>query len=482
MKKVPTKNKVKTPKVLVAIANYGEKNRMFLDRLVWEYKSMTKYNVDLVVLSEKPKYLGCHIEVVVGLPAKDPWSLPFSYKKLFVQRKDDYDIYIYSEDDTLVTQTNIDAFIDESRKMSIEEVPGFMRYEIGPDGERYYSSMHSHYHWDINTLKRNGDSIYAYYTNDHSACFILTCAQLRLAIESNGFMLPPRKDKYDMLVTAATEPYTVCGMKKMLCITRINEFCLHHLPNVYCGKLGLDELSAIREIQKLESYVDTPKHNLPKPLIIATPLRDDDRWNKKYYDRKRVDIIKSIPKTASRILSIGCGCGTTEAALIADGKNVWGIPLDEIISVIAENKGVLMLPSNFELATDLIKNTKFDCIILMDILHEIIDPVLVLRKSLDLLTSDGTIIVSSPNYNYYGLIRNRMTCMYNNYYSDKYQKNIHTRKTTMLSLAKMMHDSGLVKTFVNGNKCQSVADLFEYVVDRIKNLIGKDIVLSGRAR
>ena len=113
-------------KVLVAIANYGSKNQAYLERLVNEYKSMS-YDIDIVVLSNIPKELSPDIEVRVGLPAKNPWSLPFRHKELFAERIDEYDLFIYSEDDTLIKQENIEAFVRVQEILSENEIAGFLR-------------------------------------------------------------------------------------------------------------------------------------------------------------------------------------------------------------------------------------------------------------------------------------------------------------------------------------------------------------------
>src|ERR1035437_4571479 len=135
-----------TPKVLVVIANHGTKNRCFCERLLAEYKSMKKYDVDIVVLSDTPKNLGPGILVNVGSPIADPWSLPFGYKQLFIDRAAVYDMFIYSEDDMLITERSIEAFIETTRILPEEYIAGFMRFEVSPEGQRSYPDMHSHYH------------------------------------------------------------------------------------------------------------------------------------------------------------------------------------------------------------------------------------------------------------------------------------------------------------------------------------------------
>ena len=51
-------------------------------RLIEEYRSMS-FKIDIVILSNIAKQFASDIEVIVGLPSRDPWSLPFCHKKLF---------------------------------------------------------------------------------------------------------------------------------------------------------------------------------------------------------------------------------------------------------------------------------------------------------------------------------------------------------------------------------------------------------------
>src|ERR1022692_4253123 len=96
-------------KILVAIASYGTGNDGYLSRLLDEYRKMP-YDVHIVVLSNVQKHLSPDIEVLVGLPTKNPRSLPFGHKPVLAQRLEQYDLFIYSEDDTLITERNIKAF------------------------------------------------------------------------------------------------------------------------------------------------------------------------------------------------------------------------------------------------------------------------------------------------------------------------------------------------------------------------------------
>src|SRR5438552_1472334 len=64
-------------KVLVALASYGTSNDEYLRRLIREYQSLP-FEVDIVVVSNIEKRCAPGVECIVGLPNKNPWSLPFS--------------------------------------------------------------------------------------------------------------------------------------------------------------------------------------------------------------------------------------------------------------------------------------------------------------------------------------------------------------------------------------------------------------------
>src|SRR6516162_5834322 len=93
------------PRVLVAIANYGTSNDPYLARLVQEYKAMP-FDLHIVILSNLKKQRE-GTENLVGLPTKNPWSLPFAHKKVFAERIHQYDLFVYSEDDILITEHNL---------------------------------------------------------------------------------------------------------------------------------------------------------------------------------------------------------------------------------------------------------------------------------------------------------------------------------------------------------------------------------------
>src|SRR4030081_2973540 len=95
-------------RLCVVIASYGDKNIEFLKRIIRNYQGMDM-EVAIFVLSEAPKDLGPDVKVLVGLPSRNPWSLPFGHKRVFADNLDRYDLFAYSEDDMEVTEENFHA-------------------------------------------------------------------------------------------------------------------------------------------------------------------------------------------------------------------------------------------------------------------------------------------------------------------------------------------------------------------------------------
>ena len=381
--------------ILVAIANYGDKNMAFLNTIIREYQSMP-YHVDIVVMSNIPKTLGPGVEVKVGLPTKDPWSLPFGHKKLFAERSKEYDLFIYSEDDTLIRENNIRAFMDVTHILPEQEIAGFVRYEVDTSGNKYYSTVHSHFHWVPDSAKAIGGYTFARFTNDHSACYLLTQKQLKKAIDSGGFLVAPHSERYDLLVTAATDPYTQCGFSKVICISRLQDFEIHHMPDVYIGKLGLSDSEFQRQIEALLKHAADAGH---EGTLFPTATRlKQERWSKSYYEKNRGDITALIPRHAVEVLSVGCGWGATEEALVHKGHKVVAIPLDAIIGASAQAKGVEVTCPDFERAYDELSGRSFDCMVFSDVLQYLHDPVKILSRYADLLTEEGFMVISVPNF------------------------------------------------------------------------------------
>lgn len=354
------------------------------------------FHVDIVILSNEPKELGSNVEVLVGLPTRNPWSLPFAHKSLFAQRIGDYDLFIYSEDDTLITEKNICAFLDSTRHLPGNQLPGFLRYETAPDGSRHISSAHGRFHWQPESVKQVGGDIFARFTNDHSACFILTREQLERAIASGGFLVEPYEGQYGMLETAATDPYTRCGFTKVINISRIGDFLLPHLPNKYIGVLGIEYPAFMATIEALKEIVAGKR-----PATSALPNRqlpDMPPWLKSFYEPCSRELIDLIPKGARSILSLGIGTGATESELVRLNYDVTAIPLDSVICAPAEAAGVKTVHGDLAQGLETLRDRRFDCVMIRSLLYLQEDPETLVLKAASLLADGGCLLIREPNF------------------------------------------------------------------------------------
>lgn len=392
-------------RVLVAIPSYGTKNQVYLDRLLREYRAM-KHAVHVVVLSNIPRALGPGVEVIVGLPARDPWSLPYRHKQLFAERLQDYDLFIYSEDDILIQPRHLEAFLETTEVLPETEIAGFLRYEEDAAGRRYCDTIHAMFHWLPASVRFRGPHAFACLTNDHAAAYMLTQDQLRRAIASGGFLVGPHAGRYDMLCSAATDPYTQCGAVKVICLSRLGDFLLHHLSNRYVGRMGisLDELR-VQVNALLRCANDT---SLQTELLTTATKLDTMKWDKWYYDQPRHDVLQEVTPEARRVLSVGCGAGNTEAALVARGLEVVGIPLDGVVAESARIRGVQLTPPDFAAAFQRLHGERFDAVLLVHVLQYVPEPQRLLANCAEHLADRGKMVLVVPNFHFLGYHRNGM--------------------------------------------------------------------------
>jgi 2-polyprenyl-3-methyl-5-hydroxy-6-metoxy-1,4-benzoquinol methylase len=385
-------------KILVAIANYGTKNAEYLERLLAEYTAMP-YDVNIIILSNTPKNLGPDAEVLVGLPTKDPWSLPFGHKKIFADRIDDYDLFIYSEDDTLITTRNIESFLEVTKVLPNDKIAGFIRFEEFPSGTRRYPDADVYYHWLPDSVEKISEYTFAHFTNEHSACYMLTREQLKRAIKSGGFLVPPHRGKYDLLCSAATDPYTQCGMTKVICISHFEKFTLHHLPNAYIERLGCIEQDFDLQVNRL---LEISRGEKSSDVLLRTEKSEPyTKWSKSYYESCSEELLNLIPVNARKVLSVGSGVGIAESKLLTRDLEVVCVPLDSVVSACTEKKGIRVSPANFDKACEFLSQERFDCILMHNIIQHIMDPIAILSKMQNLLLQNGVVIITAPNFNYY---------------------------------------------------------------------------------
>ncbi len=415
-------------RVLVAIASYGEKNIRFLKEIIRTYQSMTM-SIDVVVNSDTPKNVDAGVKVIVGLPGQNPHSLPFAHKRLFADNIDQYDLFVYSEDDMGVTEQNILEFLRATDDLQHDEIAGYIRYELGQDGTVHLPDVHGPFHWKPESVKRRGSYTVAEFTNEHAAFYIMTQAQVRRAIASGKYLCVPYEGRYDMLVTAATDPYTCCGFRKVICISSFDKFLIHHIPNRYVGTMGIpliafkEQIKALHDIQ--HGSCPTTKLCEVEPKILQ------GNWSKSYYENPEQELIDVIPEDARSILSVGCGWGALEVMLQGRGAKVTAVPLDSIIGASVASRGIEVANGTLSESISLLNGRKFDCVFLSNILHLLPDPWSALRECGNHVSKDGHLVIVGYNFDFLPyLLRRRFGIGDYNKLGDFGQSGVHPQSIT----------------------------------------------------
>jgi SAM-dependent methyltransferase len=118
-------------------------------------------------------------------------------------------------------------------------------------------------------------------------------------------------------------------------------------------------------------------------------------------------VLAAIPSGTRSVLSVACGCGATEAEMVKLGIKVTAVPLDEIVAASAGARGVEILPADFDEAAALLRGRRFDCILMLDFLQHLRNPVDILATYREFLGEGGQLLVSAPNCNHLGFLRRR---------------------------------------------------------------------------
>jgi 2-polyprenyl-3-methyl-5-hydroxy-6-metoxy-1,4-benzoquinol methylase len=295
-----------------------------------------------------------------------------------------------------VTEENIQAFLCATSQLEPLEIAGYLRYEIDSSGTRSLPDVHGAFHWKIESVRRRGADTIAEFTNEHAGFYILTQSQLRQAVASGGFLTEPYEGRYGMLETAATDPYTRCGFRKVICISVLDNFLIHHMPNRYVGQLGTPLFVFKDQIHSLMEICDK-NHPASSLCKVESKLRRG-RWSKPYDEEPSEELLKAVPDDVKTILSIGCGRGAMEVRLKQRGTTVTAIPLDSVIGAAAARLGIEVVYGAWDECLTILDGRQFDCVLMTNLIHLLPNPKTVLEQCSRFVREGGTLVISGPNF------------------------------------------------------------------------------------
>lgn len=216
-------------KIKICINNFGDSQLGYLDRILQEYKYYKKYKVDITIHTTVPIL---NYKQVIH-PESIGQSLPYPCRQEMADALDAFDIFIYSENDILITEDNVDAFLEYGNTLPDNQVPGFMLYEQR-GSQKIMISLCEYYGPSFKKTYPNGFMV----NNQHQACWVLTKKHLKMAIDSGGFLVEPHWGPYGIIEQGASDPYTQCGLEKLYPydIGMVERLLIRHLPLKYAVK------------------------------------------------------------------------------------------------------------------------------------------------------------------------------------------------------------------------------------------------------
>lgn len=218
-------------RVLAVLVNYGDEQLNYLEQVVKSLKSFESYHVSVVVNSNIPLDIE-GIDHVNVIELQDYQLLPLTCKQVLWHYRDQFDIFIFGENDHLFLEHHIDAYLEYVDILPQDRIAGMIQYEENETG-KYYPAYHAHYDWDYDSVEEYGGKKFAHFTNIHQATFILTRDQLERIGSMHDFTQFFGPSHYSVKCKVNTDIYQFCGMKKVICISDFDKNLIHHLPNVY---------------------------------------------------------------------------------------------------------------------------------------------------------------------------------------------------------------------------------------------------------
>ena len=193
-----------------------------------------------------------------------------------------------------------------------------------------------------------------------------------------------------------------------------DNFVFKKIFNLHDDRYGEPNLYSIKECNQCGHYCTFPRlNNNQLPSLYGN-----------FYPRKNINlesIVKEAKKESSKFsgflrwlkgtnnqgqfyakkddlfLDIGCGSGVSliEAEIL--GAKAFGLETDPNVRIIGKNLNLNIFQGNLEESP--FKDTKFNLIVLNQVIEHIPEPDILLKKLTTKLTKNGLIIISFPNVN-----------------------------------------------------------------------------------
>lgn len=227
------------------------------------------------------------------------------------------------------------------------------------------------------------------------------------AIASGSLLLTNELDEngQDELLRDGVHLATYHSAEDML--EKIRYFLKHPRIRERIARVGSEEvlkkhtyghrMQQVLEIVQASSSHDRKSNSRP-PKAVEKDIS--------YFDFARPEVLELIPKTAKRLLEIGCGAGRlAEAVKQCQSVDYIGVEVDSRAAAQARQRMDRVIEGDIETKIGELTSEEFDCIVCADVLEHLLRPGELLQSLRGMLSPNGIIVASIPNVRHHTVVR-----------------------------------------------------------------------------
>jgi 2-polyprenyl-3-methyl-5-hydroxy-6-metoxy-1,4-benzoquinol methylase len=176
----------------------------------------------------------------------------------------------------------------------------------------------------------------------------------------------------------------------------VEDFLVHHTPNLYTDRACVSLASLKEQIQTL---FDILNGEHPACTLFKTEPRFwHFWWQKDYFEIPCKELLQMVPGDAKSILSIGCGWGVAESRLRERGTEVTALPLDSVVGAVAARRGIDVVHGSWDECRKILRGRTFDCVVMSNLLHLLPNPGRLVEQCARFVRDGGTLVLAGPNF------------------------------------------------------------------------------------
>lgn len=234
------------------IPSYGTNNSAYLNQVMEEFSTVTNHDIHFIIYTtEQLSFKNANV-TLKQYPYTVGKALTHKYRNDLLSMIDDYDVFIYLEDDMLVTKENLETFLLENSKLPDNYVVGFLRYEI-KNGTRFLNELSKNQgaHSTIPHLMFINKRKYFQISNVHQGSFALEKRNLKRMITNGSYNVPMGTTLEDAASNFyyGVWPGTPNGLIKVYPADSIDKLLIYHLSEKHTNFKENLNLTTVEELK-----------------------------------------------------------------------------------------------------------------------------------------------------------------------------------------------------------------------------------------